>query len=515
MEIEKKPFSQIKAGATLSYFSMGLGYVIALAYTPIMLRLLGQSEYGLYNLAASVVSYLGLLHFGFGSTYVRFYSRYKVENEKDNIAKLNGMVLLFYLAIGLIAILAGTIIVLNVEFILGDKLSGSEMDRSRILMAIMVFNIALSFPASIFNSYIIANEKYIFQKLVQMINLILNPLIILPVLFMGYGSVGMVVVITVLNLFVNIANAVFCFRKLKIEFLFHQFDLVLMREMIVFSSFVFIGTVIDQINWNVDKFILGRFHGTIPVAVYGLGANLNRYYLSLSYSIWSLFTPRVNRMVAANDSDEELTNLFIRIGRVQFIILSLVLSGFIFFGRPFINMWAGTEYNETYYITLLLIGPVTIPLIQTIGLAIQQAKNLHRFRSLVYLFIAVANVFISIPLARMYGGVGSALGTAISLIIGNGLIINWYYHKKVGLDIKQFWIHILKFVPSFVPPILIGIIINIYVDLYSVMLFLLCSAFYVAVFGLSLWLLGMNQYEKKLIGEPVLKIIKRFGFNKA
>lgn len=78
--------NQLKVGAILSYISMGLGYVISIIYTPIMLRLLGQSEYGLYNLVNSVVSYLGLLNFGFGSAYVRYYSRYKVKDDEENIA---------------------------------------------------------------------------------------------------------------------------------------------------------------------------------------------------------------------------------------------------------------------------------------------------------------------------------------------------------------------------------------------------------------------------------------------
>ena len=61
--------SQLKAGAALSYVSLGLGYIISILYTPIMLRLLGQSEYGLYNLVAAVVAYMGVLHFGFSSAY--------------------------------------------------------------------------------------------------------------------------------------------------------------------------------------------------------------------------------------------------------------------------------------------------------------------------------------------------------------------------------------------------------------------------------------------------------------
>ena len=66
--------NQLKAGVMLSYLSIGTSGVIQLAYTPVMLRLLGQSEYGLYTLVSSVVSYLGLLTFGIGGAYLRFYS---------------------------------------------------------------------------------------------------------------------------------------------------------------------------------------------------------------------------------------------------------------------------------------------------------------------------------------------------------------------------------------------------------------------------------------------------------
>ncbi len=501
--------NQLKAGAALSYISMGLGYVISIIYTPIMLRLLGQSEYGLYNLVASVVSYLGLLSFGFGSAYMRYYSRYKVNNEQENIAKLNGMFLIVFSVIGFVAILAGSVLVFNIDLIFGEKLTMNELSTAKILMSIMVFNIALSFPASVFNSYITANEEYIFQKVLQMVKIVVNPFIMLPVLLMGYKSIGMVVVTTALTISVEIANAVFCFKKLNIKFLFHQFDFSLMREMAIFSSYIFMNMIIDQINWNVDKFILGRFRGTIAVAVYGLAAQLNTYYLSLSTAISNVFIPRVNRMVAVNNDNKKLTDLFTRVGRIQFILLSLVCTGLIFFGQPFINMWAGTNYNEAYPILLLLVVPVTIPLIQNLGIEIQKAKNMHRFRSWIYFFIAIANVFLSIPLAKAYGGIGAAAGTAISLIIGNGFIMNWYYHKKVGLDMRYFWSKILKFIPSFLPPMVIGILMLLFVDLYHIVSFLICGIIYVIVFCVSMWFLGMNQYEKDLIEKPMLEVLKK------
>lgn len=261
----------------------------------------------------------------------KHYSRYRVENDEENIAKLNGMFLTVFTIIGLVAMLAGMVLVLNTELIFGDKLTANELSKAKILMAIMVFNLSTSFPASVFNSYITANEQYVFQKIVQMIKTVLSPFIMLPVLLMGYKSIGMVVVTTILTITVEIVNIIFCLKKLKIKFSFSEFNFGLMKEMTIFSSYIFINMIVDQINWNLDKFILGRYRGTVSVAIYGLAAQLNNYYTSLSSAISSVFIPRVNRMVAANNDNRELTILFTKVGRIQFILLALICTGFIFF----------------------------------------------------------------------------------------------------------------------------------------------------------------------------------------
>lgn len=500
--------NQLKAGAALSYISMGLGYLVSIIYTPIMLRLLGQSEYGLYNLVASVVAYLGVLNFGFGSAYMRYYSRYKVQDDREKIANLNGMFLIIFSVIGLIAVIAGTILAMNTEVIFGSELTDVELSRAKILMMILVINLAISFPNIVFTSHITASEKFVFQKLVQMIKTVANPFVVLPLLILGYGSVGMVIATTLLNISIEIINEVYCIKKLKMRFSFKNFDFKLMREMTVFSSFIFINLLIDQINWNVDKFILGRFHGTVSVAVYGLAAQLNTYYLSIAAAISSVFIPRVHRLVAS-DNNDELTGLFTRIGRVQFIILSLISSGLVFFGRPFINLLAGKNYDDSYPIVLLLIIPVTIPLIQNIGIEIQRAKNMHKFRSWIYFFIALGNLSLTIPLAKVYGGVGAAIGTAASLIIGNGLLMTWYNHVKVGLDMKIFWKQILNFVPALIAPLIVGILINNFFNLNNPFYFLGFGIVYVVIFCTSMWFLGMNQYEKDLLGKPIKKIFSK------
>lgn len=504
--------NQLKVGVVLTYITMGMGYIISILYTPIMLRLLGQSEYGLYNLVASVVSYLGLFNFGFGNAYMRYYSRYKANNDQANIAKLNGMFLIVFSVIGLIAVLAGMVLVYNTDTVFGNKLTSSEISTAKILMAIMVFNISFSFPNIVFNSHITANEQFIFQRSLQMIRTISNPFLVLPLLVLGYGSVGMVVVITALNISSEVANAVFCFKKLNMQFSFRNFDLYLLKEMTIFSSFIFLHMIVVQVLWNADKFILGRFWGTNTVAVYALAAQLNMYYLSFATAISNVFVPRVNKIVFSSDGtnvNKLLTDLLIRVGRLQFMVLMPIMLGLIFFGHPFILMWAGKSYSGSYPIVMLLIIPVTLPLIQNLGIEIQRAKNMQKFMSLVNVFIAILNVLISIPLAKIYGGVGSALGTAIALIIGNFIIANWYYHYKIGLNMKRFRVEIIRLIPVLIPSIILGILLFLLVDLYNIKYFLVSGFIFVLVYCYAMWHLGMNKSERNLIIKPIKYICSR------
>ena len=91
------------------------------------------------------------------------------------------------------------------------------------------------------------------------------------------------------------------------------------------------------------------------------------------------------------------------------------------------------------------------------------------------------------------------MGTALSLVAGNILFMNWYYNYKIGLEIKEFWKNISSFFPALLPPIIIGICLMYFVPMEKVVTFGICALVYTIVFCFSMWFLGMNTYEKGLI----------------
>lgn len=500
--------SQRKIGVVVSYMGQMIQISTGILYTPIMLRLLGQSEYGLYQLVYSTVSYLSLLSLGFGASYMRFYSREKANKNEEGIKKINGMFLLIFAVISIICVICGVIMLTNIRGIFGLGLTEKEYRKARVLMLLMIINLALTFPNSVFVCIITSQERFLFQKTLTLIQALLNPFLTLPLLLAGIGSIGMVIVTTILTLGGLICNVYYCFNKLNVEFSFKNLQFSLLKEMWFFTFFIFLNQIVDQINWSVDKFLLGRLSGTTSVAIYGVGAQINTLYIQFSSSVSSVFVPKVNRIVAESGDDRKLTLLFTRVGRIQFIIMTLILTGFVFFGKQFIHFWAGKGYEEAYYIVLCLIVPVTVPLIQNLGIEIQRAKDKHKVRSAVYFLIAIANIFISIPLIKLYGPTGAALGTAFSLIAGNVLFMNWYYNSKLGIDIKYFWSSIAKFLPAFILPVIVGIV-AMRIQYVNFVFLVIGIVTYTIVFCVSMYFWGMNTEEKAMINVPFRKVIKK------
>ena len=93
----------------------------------------------------------------------------------------------------------------------------------------------------------------------------------------------------------------------------------------------------------------------------------------------------------------------------------------------------------------------------------------------------------------------NALGTAISLLLGNGLIMNIYYHKMMKIDIIYFWHNILKFVPGIFISICLSLVIKFVIHGDNFLTFVLGLLITSLLTILGYWFLGMNDYEKGLV----------------
>lgn len=499
---------QIKSGAVLSLTTLLISNIIPFVYTPLMLRLLGQAEYGLYGIANSFMGYINLLNFGISGTIVRYIVKYRALGDKEGEERIIGLFIKIYSVIGTAILIAGTTLALNLGFY-DRSLSGEELALLKKLVLVMALNTALFLPLSPFGAIITAHERFVFSKSMGMVFTILGPVVNLIILYTGHGSLGM----TLCSAIFNVANYAiyipYVLKKLQIRPRFGKAPKGVLREIFGFSAFVFLGQVVDMLYWATDKLIIGWAVGTVGAAVYNIGASFNVYVTSISTAISGVLMPRVTSMAVKDTPKEQFTALFIKVGRLQFLVISFIVSAFVAFGRQFITLWAGPDYAAGYVVALLTMIPVTIPLIQNTGLNILYATNKHKFRSIVYACIAVLNAVLTFWWVETYGIIGAAVATCFAYVIGNILIINWYYHKKIGIDIPLFWKNILKMSPvMFIMGtvwwfILDGVVFT------GWLMFLAYAMVYSVLYAVLAYFFMMNRYEKDLLVGPIKKIFKK------
>ncbi len=498
--------NQRKVGAILSYVSIIITTLIQLIYTPFLIKMLGQSEYGLYSLANSIIGYLTVLDLGFGNAIIVYTAKYRATNNIEAEQKLHGMFKIVFYIIGLVAMIFGIILFFNVNNIFGNTMSDIELQKTRIMMLILTFNLGITFGFSIYTSIINAYEKFVFQKVLAIISTLLKPALMIPLLFLGYKSIELTIIITLVNVIVMLSNYFYCKNKLRLNIKFKGFDRILFKTILGYSIWLFIGSIVDKANWSVDNFVLGAVSGTVAVSIYSVAAQLNTLFINLSTAVSNVLLPKVSKMVAKKASNEELTNELIKIGRIQYYIIFLMCTGLILFGRQFLDLWVGQDYKEAYYVALILIIPVCIPLIQNLGISIMQAMNKFKFRSISMFIMAIINVIISVFLAKAYGPIGAAIGTGISLILCNGIIMNIYYYYEIKLDVIKFWKSIINMTIKFIIPIIIIVPILYCTNLSNIMDMVLLIPLYCILYGIVCYLLVMNEYEKGIIKTVLLKI---------
>lgn len=496
---------------------MAIGSLLPMFYTPIMLQLLGQDEYGLFKLASSVTSYLSLISFGIGSAVVRYFTKYIAEGDKEGEENILGLFNIIFSIIAAIAVIVGVIISFNLNLIYSNSLNQSQLFEMQILVIVLTFNTAISFLCSPQNAAVTSHEKFIFLQIINILTTVVVPVSNLIALFLGFKSIGLVVSSLVINIIVRLVYAVYVKGVLQLKARYNNLPKNLVKEILLFSFWVFVGNIVNQLYATTDTLIIGAIPAlaTVGVAVYNIGVTFNNMMTNFSMGLLSVLTPKVNKMVFSKSSNSLLTDLMIRIGRLQCYIVSLVCTGFIAFGRQFIQLWAGAGYEDAYWIALFTMIPSCVPLIQNVAMSVIVAQNKHRFRSVTYLCIAIANVIGTVLCVNQFGIIGAAFVTGLASILGQGFVMNWYYWRKIHLEIPRFWKSV---VGIFLGPVImcaLTLIISNYINFNNFLVLISGIIIYVVVFFVYNWLAVMNDYEKDIFRTPVKKILNKINKKKA
>jgi O-antigen/teichoic acid export membrane protein len=452
--------SQLKKGAILSYGNILLTNIIGLVITPFMIKALGDSEYGLYTLIGSLVTYFSLMDFGLNNTIIRFVAKYRAEKDKKGEENFLVSILLIYLAISLVVFFLGVWVYFNLENLFGQTLTIDELYKAKIMFIILIFNVVISIPGGSFFAISSGYEKFVYPRVLIIIKYLVRSASLVIVLIFDGDAVSIVILDTIVNVVFLLLNGIYVFRNLKVKFKLHFLSKSLFREIFTYSIWIFALAIFSQFQWKSGQLVLGMLKDTTTVAIYGVGIMLGTYYGSFASAISSLLLPKATKMLYGKYSKVEISNMFTKIGRITVFILFIILGGFALFGKQFVLLWLGENYIISWKIALLIMVAITIPLSQSFANSILEASQKLKFKVFVSLSFMTIGIAFGSFLVKDYGGLGMIVGILLGRVLSE-LALNIFYMKVIQLNVVDFFKKVyLKNTLIFIVVLLLGYLIN-------------------------------------------------------
>ena len=506
-----------KVGVILSYILMIFEVLSTLLLTPFIIRTLGDSEYGVYKLSAAIVAYLLLLDLGVGNAVTRYVAKYRAQGNVLMCRRFLGITTVYYAAIAALCLAVGVVLYFLYPSVFATGLSEEEIALGQKLLSITIINTAITLGCVGFKNAVIAYERFDVSRGMSIIMIIVRIGCTFAALKLGFGSIGIVSVNLGMTITTNLVFALFVIFKLKLKPIFRGITASLVKEVAVYSSFILIQMIATQINAFADQVLLGMFieASAVIIAIYSVGQQITQYFQSIGSSVTGVLMPGVVKLVESKATPKQLCDEMIRIGRLILMVLGLIWSAFLVFGRQFITLWVGEEKLDAYWVALALMTAQMFILTEAIGTQILWSMNEHKEQSILKISIVVVNIFLTVALMQWHPLYGATLGTFISLMLGDIGVMNFIFVKKIKIKLSTYYLGLFK---GIVPCMLIAIAVGFgfsFIGLSGWLGFGADVLAVVAAYMAAMSLFGMNAYEKNLIFGMVKKVFRRPSRKKA
>lgn len=504
--------NEFKAGVCINYISIVIRLSTSFFMTPFVIEKLGMDEYGLFMLSNVIISWLTLTDFGLAPCIGKYVSTYQAKQELDKQAHFLGQCCLLFLLLGFITLIAGLVCYCYLDAIF-PKLTPDQLDTLEVLYLLTLSNLALSFPLRPLTSIAGAYLKFTIPGIVNLATSILNAGLTILLLYLGYKAIALTVLSVSLAVAGMIWGVYYSVKILGARLRFSKPDIPLYKEMFGFSFWVFLNQIMDLFYWKAGTPIVTSLAGASAATIFTLGVSFSYNFITASTSISCVFAPKIMHMVALGSTPHQLTELMIKVGRMQLAVLSIILLGFITFGQSFLTLWVGdtvgSDVSTVYIGALCVLIPLVIPLTQNTGLAILQALSIHKGRAIILFYTSITGVIIGYILTSFWGPLGMFIGTAISLFIGQNFLINRYYAKRAKLEIASYFRQTyFPIAPIALVALLLGYATMSMLDLTSWLHFIIAAVIYGSLLALAIFFFYLNKEEKDHFLAPIRKIIR-------
>ena len=409
--------------------------VVSFFLTPFVIRSLGDRLNGFWALVGTFIGYYGLMELGLGTAVSRHIAGALGKGDREQGGRVFTASVALYSVLGaILMILTGIIAPLSHIFV------HSPQDAHLFSKVILVLglSVGISFPVRAYGGLLTAELRFDVLVATDFFSLLLRTGLVVAVLLAG-GKVLALAWVTFLAGLPRTAIYIFASRKLYpwLRLRASPWFSTETKRLLSYSAYAFVSDMADRLRFNIDAFVIAGIVGLSAVTHFNIAAVMVTYFMNLMIALMGVIGPWFSRVDGAGDH-ATVAKGFLFATKLSICASSFVGFGLAVWGKAFISRWMGAPYLDAYPCLLVLALGYTVALWQIPSGNLLFAISKHKFYALANVIEGLANLGLSLWLARSLGIFGVALGTFVPMLAMKLIIQPIYVCRVASIPLAQY-----------------------------------------------------------------------------
>ena len=502
--------SKIILNTGILYTKIIINMLISLVSVPLILKALGPSDYGLYNLVAGVIAMLAFLNSSMSISTQRFLSVAIGEGNTVKLNKIYNCGVFLHLIIG-VCIVLGFEIAFPFLFDGFLNIESSRIAAARIIYQLLVASTFFTIIAIPYSAVINAKEDMLAFSIIGIGEALLKLALALylshcPADRLIVYSIGM----SVIAILVTVVNRIYVGFKYK-EFkgsLKTYVDKQTLTQMAGFAGWNTLGSV-AMIGRNQGvAIVINLFFGTIVNAAYGVANQINGVLNYFSTTFQRAINPQLMQSEGMKNR-ERLIDMSYTSSKFSLLVLALFAVPLIVEMPYVLKIWLHDVPDFTIeFSRLILLLSIIFQLSMGLMSAIQAVGEIKTY------FISISClVLLNIPISYFFFSVGlPAYWSVISFIVIEliSFCVRIYFAKKlVGISPRKFMDEVLlKSIYCISSALVLPIVFHILLPESFIRLLLVCLM-YALVYCIVLWFVVLDVHQRNYVSKLFDNLISK------
>lgn len=507
-DFSKKQLPRNLAG-NIGYFLVNV--FIGLLIVPFFISTLGVAAYGIIPLATSLNGYVGLLTQSLNTAVSRFLTvdlqrkDYENANKTFNTAffGISCIILFLFPVVAVFSFFTPTIF--NVP--IGQE-SGAIILFLGVNSAFLIRSWSGNFTVSLF-----ANNRLDLLNIVNIVNLTVQVLLIVTFFSIFGSSLALVGIAYFIGGVTAAILAILLSRWINphLRINIHHFDRSRLKDLTGMGWWVIINQFGSVLFLNIDLLVVNLLFGATKGAEYAIALQWVVLLRAIAATLAGVLTPFVLTYYA-----KEQTENLIKVSRSAVKLMGLVMAlpiGLVCgFAPVLLTVWVGSEFSFLSPLMVLLTGHLAINLAVLPLFSINVAYNRVKIPGILTLFMGIGNLGLAIILS-LYSGLGYygvAIAAAIVLTLKNALFTPWYATRILGISTHTYTRAMFPGIIATIATAGFAIAISLIFPIKNFLPLLLAGGAIALIYLSILWLVGLDQFERRLFSSYLPTSLKRY-----